>query len=476
MKLAYIQNDNWHTSPSERFSYYSFFFGQNAVYNLVSTLLTTYLLLLGLNAEKSAAVILAVKLWDAFNDVLFGVIFDKIKFKSGRKYLPWLKVSAIAVPIATVLMFVIPDAGSETLKLAWLAIAYIVWDTAYTICDVPIYGIITVITENLDERTSMLSYKSIYGGAGAGFCTLIGTVLISEHVGSDFSVIAIIIGVTAAITMLPVAFKAKERAPVVQTEEFTVRKMIKYLVTNKYLLIYYLGFFFYSSLNVSANMTLFVSFYLFHDSLFSLIITVIGLVPSLVCALFVPSLIRRFDKMKIYLVCVVLAVVTGLVTFFVGYENIIVYTILATIKAMPLAVIGVMMFMFTPDCAEYGKYMTGIDAKGITFALQTFAAKLTGAIAGSLGLLLMGIFGWKEVKADNFEVLQQMNVLQSDTALFGLWFTYALVPVIGVIIAGIVWLFYRLTDKQVQIMADYNMGRISREDADAGLAALKFKK
>lgn len=476
MKLAYIQNDNWHTSPSERFSYYSFFFGQNAVYNLVSTLLTTYLLLLGLNAEKSAAVILAVKLWDAFNDVLFGVIFDKIKFKSGRKYLPWLKISAIAVPIATVLMFIIPDAGSETLKLAWLAIAYIIWDTAYTICDVPIYGIITVITENLDERTSMLSYKSIYGGAGAGFCTLIGTVLISEHVGSDFSIIAIIIGVTAAITMLPVAFKAKERAPVVQTEEFTVRKMFKYLVTNKYLLIYYLGFFFYSSLNVSANMTLFVSFYLFHDSLFSLIITVIGLVPSLVCALFVPSLIRRFDKMKIYLVCVVLAVVTGLVTFFVGYENIIVYTILATIKAMPLAVIGVMMFMFTPDCAEYGKYMTGIDAKGITFALQTFAAKLTGAIAGSLGLLLMGIFGWKEVKADNFEVLQQMNVLQSDTALFGLWFTYALVPVIGVIIAGIVWLFYRLNDKQVQIMADYNMGRISREDADAGLAALKFKK
>lgn len=476
MKLAYIQNDSWHTSPSERFSYYSFFFGQNAVYNLVSTLLTTYLLLLGLNAEKSAAVILAVKLWDAFNDVLFGVIFDKVKFKSGRKYLPWLKVSAIAVPLATVLMFIIPDAGSETLKLAWLAIAYIIWDTAYTICDVPIYGIITVITENLDERTSMLSYKSIYGGAGAGFCTLIGTVLISEHVGSDFSIIAIIIGVTAAITMLPVAFKAKERAPVVQTEEFTVRKMFKYLVTNKYLLIYYLGFFFYSSLNVSANMTLFVSFYLFHDSLFSLIITVIGLVPSLVCALFVPSLIRRFDKMKIYLVCVVLAVVTGLVTFFVGYENIIVYTILATIKAMPLAVIGVMMFMFTPDCAEYGKFTTGIDAKGITFALQTFAAKLTGAIAGSLGLLLMGIFGWKEVEAENFEVLQQMNVMQSDTALFGLWFTYALVPVIGVIIAGIVWMFYRLNDKQVQVMADYNMGRISREDADAKLAALKFKK
>lgn len=476
MKIAYVQDKSWHTSPTERFSYYTFFFGQNAVYNLVSTLLTTYLLLLGLNAEKSAAVILAVKLWDAFNDVFFGVIFDKVKFKSGRKYLPWLKISSIAVPITTILMFIIPAGGSESLKLAWLAIAYIIWDTAYTICDVPIYGIITVMTENLDERTSMLSYKSIYGGAGAGFCTLVGTILISEHVGSDFGIVAIILGVTAAITMVPVAFKAKERAPVVRTEDFTVKKMFKYLVSNKYLLIYYLGFFFYSSLNVSANMTLFVSFYLFHDSLFSLIITVIGLVPSLICALFVPRLIRRFDKMKIYLVCVVLTIVTGLITFFVGYENIIVYTVLATVKAMPLAVIGVMMFMFTPDCAEYGKYTTGIDAKGITFALQTFAAKLTGAIAGSLGLLLIGVFDWKEIEAENFEVLQQLNVPQSDTALFGLWFTYALVPVIGVILAGIIWLFYRLKDKEVQIMADCNMGKIDRAEAEKRLDALKSGK
>ena len=92
MKIAYVQDKSWHTLPTERFSYYTFFFGQNAVYNLVSTLLTTYLLLLGLNAEKSAAVILAVKLWDAFNDVIFGVIFDKVKFKSGLKYIPWIKI------------------------------------------------------------------------------------------------------------------------------------------------------------------------------------------------------------------------------------------------------------------------------------------------------------------------------------------------------------------------------------------------
>ena len=42
--------------------------------------------------------------------------------------------------------------------------------------------------------------------------------------------------------------------------------------------------------------------------------------------------------------------------------------------------------MFTPDCAEYGRFKSGTEAKGITFAVQTFMAKLTGSISGALGL------------------------------------------------------------------------------------------
>lgn len=475
MKLKWTSDSSWHTGAGERFSYYTYFFGQNAVYNLVSTLLTTYLLFLSIDSAKSGIVILAVKLWDAFNDAIFGVLFDKVKFKSGKKYLPWLKAASIAVPISTVLLFLIPSDSPESIKLAWLAVAYVIWDTAYTICDVPIFGLVTGMTENLNERTALMSYKSIYGGAGAGFCTLLGTVLISEHVGSDFTVVAIIVAVTALITMIPVAYKAQERVIVDSREEFTLKKMFSYLVKNKYLLIYYLGFFFYSSLNVSGALTLFVSFYLFNDSLFSIIIMIIGTVPSLVCSLIVPALIRRFDKMKIYLFCCVLAIATGLLIFFVGYSNIWIYTVLATVRAMPIAVIGVMMFMFTPDCAEYGKYTAGVDAKGITFAIQTFAAKLTGAVSGSLGLLLMGWFGWKTVSVDNFEQLRQLNIVQSDSAVFGLWFTYSLVPVIGVALGAAVWFFYRLKDSQVQIMSDCNSGKISREQAEEMLESLKKK-
>ena len=87
MKKAVNKNPLWQTLPGERKSYYSYFLGQNMIYSLVSSYLTTFLLLIGINPVKSAAVMLAVKVWDAVNDAIFGVIFDKITFKSGKKFI-----------------------------------------------------------------------------------------------------------------------------------------------------------------------------------------------------------------------------------------------------------------------------------------------------------------------------------------------------------------------------------------------------
>jgi len=51
-----------------------------------------------------------------------------------------------------------------------------------------------------------------------------------------------------------------------------------------------------------------------------------------------------------------------------------------------------------------------------------------------------------------------------------LWFVYALVPVIGLIISAVFFLFYKLNDKDVQIMAKCNSGEISREEAEKQLS------
>ncbi len=467
VKGVFAGRPEWSTEPAERLSYYSYFAGQNMIYTLFNVCLTTYLLFLGIDPIKSATVMLIVKVWDAVNDTLFGVIFDSVKFKSGKKYLPWIRVSTMLIPIATILTFVIPSGSSQTIKLVWFAVAYMLWDTAYTLCDVPIFGILTSMSQSIDERNTIQSYKSIATYAGVGITSTLSTVLISEKVGMNYGMITVIICIMAFAFMLPASFKLKERYRAESEETFTVRRMFSYLFKNKYLLIYYLGLFFYSSLSIGNAFTLYVSYYLFNSALFSLVVGAVGTVPQLLIALLLPKLIRKYDKMKVNRVCLLLYVILSVITWAIGYGNVAVYIIMFTIRSIPLAVVALEMFIFTPDCAEYGYFKSGTEAKGITFAVQTFMAKLTGSISGSLGMFLLGLqsVGWKMVEVGSFQELEQSGVTQTPHALNMLWLIFMLIPAVGGLLAYIVWLFYDLKDKDVQIMIECNTGKITREEA-----------
>lgn len=473
--MAKPQNPLWQTTKAERKSYYSYFFGQNMIYHMIAGYLATFLLLIGVNPIKSAMVMLIVKVWDAVNDAIFGVIFDKIKFKSNQKYIPWLKIACALTPAATIAIFVIPTAASETVKLIWFALAYIIWDTAYTLCDVPAFGIITAMTSNVEERNTILSLKGITAGVGMAVTTVLVTVLIGENVGMSYGPVSIIVAIIAMFTMLPVCKFCKERNKSIDEEQFTVRKMLKYVISNKYLLIYYIGYIFYSGAQTYNALHMITAYYIYDNSTASLITGTVAALPQLVMALLVPKIIRKMDKTKLFRIS---AIATILLSFLIipTRENFILFVLAYMLRSIPLGIIGVLSFTFTPDCAEYGQYTTGTEAKGITFAIQTFAVKLAAAISGSMGLALLGWFGFKtefvidgvKQEVSSFADLEKINAVAQQTteALDGLWFTYNVVPIIGLVIAFVLWSFYKLNDKDVQVMADCNVGKITREEAE----------
>lgn len=462
----------WQTSLRERNSYLVYFVGQNMFYQLIAGFLTTYLMMTGVNMLKAGTVVMAVKVWDAVNDALFGALFDKVQFKSGKKCLPWVRISTVFIPLASIFLFAIPTGSSETVKLAWFAVAYLLWDTAYTICDVPIYTMVTTITSNLDERNTLMARRPILAGIGMGATTIAFTIFPSESVGLSYTLTAVIVSILATVTMIPIGVYGKERNydPNSRDENFTIRQMFSYLVRNKYLLVYYGGYIAANALLTNNTLSLIASYYLFGNSMFNLVIGALSIVPQLILALVLPSILRRVDKFKAYVACNIANIVLGFIIFFGGYENVVFFLIFTVLRSIPASAIGIMNFMFTPDCAEYGRYKTGTDAKGITFAIQTFSAKITSAVASSLGMLILGFFHWQEVSASSFEELQALGVTQTPEALRGLWITYALVPVLGYVVALVFYAFYKLNDKDVQIMAAVNAGELSREEAEKQLS------
>jgi Na+/melibiose symporter-like transporter len=279
--------------------------------------------------------------------------------------------------------------------------------------------------------------------------------------------------------MFPVCFKCAERNKSIDEEQFTVRRMLRYVVSNKYLLIYYIGYIFYSGAQTYNSLHMIMAYYIYNNSLASLITGTVAALPQLFMALLVPKIIRKMDKTKLFKICVIATI--ALSVLIVPTKNSFILFVLAyMLRAIPLGIIGVLGFTFTPDCAEYGQYTTGTEAKGITFAIQTFAVKLAAAISGSMGLALLGWFGFKtkfmvdgvQQEVSSFADLDRINAVaqQTSEALDGLWFTYNIVPIIGLVIAAVIWGFYKLNDKDAQVMADYNIGKITKEEAEKSLS------
>ena len=456
------------TKLGERVSYWSYFVGQNIFYNVVTTFMATYLMMNGIDLGKIAVVTLIVKIWDAVNDPMFGIIFDKIKFKNGQKCLPWIRLSVGLVPISTVLLFIIPSGMAQSGKLIWFMIAYLLWDSSYTVCDVPIYSMVTTMTDNINERNTLMSLGRLFSGAGMGLSGMLCTLLVSEKVGLSFSPTVILLSVLGLLFMIPLCFTGKERNyhGELEDEAFSIKRMLMYLVHNKYLLIYYLGYLFANGLMTGNALSLFVSYYLFGSANFNIILGILSTVPSIVVALLIPVVSQKFDKFKLFFICNTVAAVLGLVMYFIGWQNKLLFIVLTVIRSLFTSVTGTLGFMFTPDCAEYGQYKTGVDAKGITFSIQTFTTKIAAAVASSLGLAILGFFDWTKIEAESFADIEKLNIVQSATALNGLWITYILVPSIGLAITSFIYLFYRLRDKDVQIMAKCNAGEITREEAE----------
>ena len=411
------------TTFKERLSYWTYFIGQNIYYNITAAFISTYLAMQGVNLAKVAIVLLIVKIWDAVNDPIFGFIFDKVKFKNGQKSLPWLRISTALIPIVTIILFSIPSALGETGKLVWFGVAYVLWDTVYTLTDIPAYAMLNTMTDNLPERNTLLSVNRVFSGAGVLIYGVVLPILISENVGMSASLAIATLSIFSALTMVPLSLNCKERnyKPEEEDENFSPRQMFSYLGKNKYLLTYYGGYCATDALKTSAAVTLFVSFYLFGNSLYSIVLNLLNMVPGVFAAMLMPTILKKLDKFKTLFWCNIVNIILGLVIFFVGYENRALFLTLTCVRTIPMSIVGILAFMFTPDCAEYGQYKSGISAKGITFAIQTFSVKITAAVSSSLALALLGCFHWISVEAESFEALKALNIQQSAGALEGLW-------------------------------------------------------
>lgn len=428
------------TRRFERISYGGFFFGQNIIYMIqLQFLLYFYTDYVGLKIHHTTILFVVAKIWDAINDPLMGAIVDKCNFKKG-KYLPWLKVTTYILPITMVLLFIDVNSG-YMMKLIFAYITFIIWDMVYTITDAPIFSLATVMTKSTYERDTLMSY----GRIAAALAAISTAVFMTVKAGLGMTWTVGVYAIIAFLFMLPLQFNAKERVKYIRSEDITFLRIIKFLLKNKYLLLYYLGYLAIGATNSLQIIAVYFADTNLQDEGILTVIMGIVILPMLIISPFLPKLIKAFGKRKITVVCCIITIVLSISQYFIGYNNFPLFLAVTAIRVLFMQIPLLIYGMFTADCIEYGAYINGERSEGISFSVQTLMTKLSEAICLLICLTLLGASGYIE-KSD----------FQPQAAHEMIWIILTILPVFGYFIMIVIMYFYKLNEKEVARLIEIN--------------------
>lgn len=127
----------------------------------------------GLTPATAGLVLLFARSSDGVSDILMGIIGDRTNSKYG-KFRPWLLWTAIPLGLSLSLLFISPEL-SEDGKILYAYISYMFFTLVYTANNVPYGALMSVMTGDDKERTSIGSFRM--AGAFAGGMLVQGALL-----------------------------------------------------------------------------------------------------------------------------------------------------------------------------------------------------------------------------------------------------------------------------------------------------------
>lgn len=493
-KKAGRTHEGWRLTSKERLRYFMGDMGRLTGISIFTGFMTSFLALRGVNLTMLAGVMLVLKIIDAVDDVVFGFLIDKLKITEWKafrkitgegKYLPWFRLTFMLFPIFTALFYLMPGGIPQGAKLVWFFVTYLLYDFSCTLCEVPMNSLVMTLTDNTEERNHILAIKGILAVVCAVVFGVGSNFLVDPVAGPGFSFtsVAIAVMILCIIVMLPLVLKGKEyntELKNVQDEEdesYSLRDMWNCVKTNKYMMIYLASNLCAGVTATATAVATLVSFYLFEgQTMITSIPVLIAFVPAILINTQADKIAKRFGRRNSM---ILLGVVFGgmyIFQYLAGYQNVTLLIILGTIAGIANSLRTVFMTFIAPDTIEYTRYKTGKDCAGIFYSLNSFVTKATNGVGASVGLFVMGLYGWNQVQAESYEELLQMGIgvgqaaYQTPQAIHGMWVVYALIPGIGFLLSALILFFYRLKDSDAELMAKCNAGEITRSECEKQLS------
>ncbi|MEW5872762.1 MAG: MFS transporter [Chloroflexota bacterium] len=377
------------------------------------------------------------KIWDAVNDPLFGWFTDKTKSRFGKRRV-FMIFGAIPLAIAIALLWFVPT-QDRIWTFVWIALTFILFDTLWTLTNVPYYALTSELTDDYDERSSLTTYRMVM----AVPAYLVGAALTPAIVGlfamqrTGYAFIGIAYGVLAAVVLLISAAGFRERTGLtVSRPESSPFKSLLVALKNKPF-IWLCGTYFVVSVSfafIKILMAYYVEYQLLMKAEISLVMGLMLICVTLALP-FWQWLSRWIDKGPAYALGMLVGALAVMLTFFLPHRSTPLIYIVSVLAGFGFSAQWIFPWAMIADVGDYDRAETGQQRSGMYYGVWGLATKISEALAlAAVGWVLTG-FGYAP------------NVEQTAHSLFGIRLFFGLVPAACILISLPLLLKYPITRK-----------------------------
>lgn len=342
----------------------------------------------------TSMVLSVLRIFDALNDPITGLIIDNIHSPWG-KFKPAILVGGVASVIFYLMLF--GNIGTGWGFIILFGVAYLLWDISYGINDIAYWTLLPALNTDQKQREKNGAFARICANVGM-FAIMIGWQPITQAMGDTpkawFLVACAMCVFYLGFLCFPL-FGVKEDRSIVQSEEkTTLRQMWQAISKNDQLLWTTLAMtLFQVGYCTTTGFAIYYMKYLFgNENMYAVLAAVCGVAQLAALGVF-PLFSKRFKRRQLYSGATVL-VLAGYLVFFFAEHSMILIAVSAILLFIGQAFIQLLMLMFLADTIEYGQWKLRKRNESVTFSIQPLVNKIGGALSTgiiSIALIVSGI-------------------------------------------------------------------------------------
>ncbi|MAF84287.1 MAG: hypothetical protein CL797_09310 [Chromatiales bacterium] len=369
---------------------------------------------LGMEAALAGLVIIIAKLWVVAADPLAGVISDRTVTRWGRRR-PFILCGGLLAACCFVMLFVVPDIQTQMVLFLYMTAVYVLLNTGYSLFAVPYLTMATEMSDNPDERTTIMSFRNAALSVGlvvAGAFAPKIVAYVTQDLGASPRVGYEWMGwslgaVIALATVWVFAGTARAAGRAVGEKSVGLLEQIRIAWANKPFVILitaniiqyisagigYAGGFFFMAYGLRLD------FEVYHVIPVWIIIIALASIASMPLLVWAAA---RYGKMRVYKWCLVLYALSIQPYWFATADSLwIVWLIAAAIGLFNGGFI-LMSFSVLTDTVTYDRICSGISREGALSSIYSAVDKVGNAIGSALFLAVLSIIGFVESADGSF--------------------------------------------------------------------------